>query len=261
MRTAVFLFAALWISTPALAQTDLQAPANHYIDHLTLAINDFEKGIQELQERTGVKPRDIGRDALLGTQSAVVSLGEHTFLQVLAPDPKADPEGIDPELKPLVLDRINAFSELTPFGWAVGTHNFERSRILLGRAGIRMTDLAAGNLKKGWGRGIEWEWSRITRPDSRVTPVVLRREQDGRRPQDRAPGDCTLSEFRIFSRNYKLLHGLVAVTLLDVATEGAEEDALRFELACDGETVVFEPVSLMTLTAPPKRPLDSPSSR
>lgn len=250
MRTTILFLAALWLSSTVLAQTDLERPANNYIDHLTLAINDFEAGIEALHGLTGVKPRNLGRDAALGTQSAVISLGPDTFLQIVAPDPKANPELIDPELKPRVLDRIQGLTDLTPFTWAIGTENMERTRLLLRRAGLRTADPVEGSLKKGWGRAMTWDRAWITRPDSRVTPQVVQWAKKGKRPQDRAPGACTLTELRVFSRNYKLLHALIAVTVLENAEpEGSDEDALQFTLDCDGEEVVFERASLMGLTA------------
>ncbi len=254
MRNTLFLFIVLWLSAPALAQSGLQEPANHYIEHLTLAINDFDQGLDDLRRITGVRPREIGSDAQLGTQSAVIGLGDNTYLQVMGPDPKADLSTIDPELKTLVLDRIMEFSELTPFGWAIGTHNMDRTRHLLRRAGLRTSEVATGSRKKGWGRAMEWDWARITRPDSRVVPMIVQWPVDTKRPLDRAPSGCALRELRVFTRNYKSIHALISITLLDAEPEGAEEDAFRFTLECDGDEVVFDPVSLMGITKPPARP-------
>lgn len=252
MRKSLAVLAALWISNPLSAQqTEPEERANHYVDHLLLAINDLERGVEEVKRLTGVRPRFDGRDAQLGTRSSVIGLGGEAYLEIIAPDPKADPAAIDPELKPLILDRVAKFDSLTPFLWVIGTGNLERTLLFARRAGSRPSEIYQGMRKRSWGRRLDWTWARVWRPDSRVTPVFMQWGAETKPPQSRAPEGCELTGLKINSRNFKSLHTLIATTQVEAEVEGSEEDSLRFTLQCRGEEVVFEPVSLTGVWEPP----------
>ena len=59
----------------------------HYIDHIVIGIHDLEKGIASIEDLTGVKPVYGGAHPSLGTHNALISLGNRTYLEILAPNP------------------------------------------------------------------------------------------------------------------------------------------------------------------------------
>ena len=254
MKLFMLFLAILCLSGSAMGQVPEDQRANHYIDHIILAVNDLDKGMDEVHRLTGVKPREDGSNAQLGTRSAVIALGPRTYLEIMAPDPEADMAQTDPDLRPLVLDTIRGFESLTPFMWVIGTENMALSRTLARRVSIHTQDPLRGERQKGWRRGYEWDWTWIYRPESRVTPWFVQWPEDARRPGDRAPGDCTLSELRAFSKNYKSVQGLIAATQVEAVPVGADEDALQFTLECNGEEIVFGPVELTETIQPPAAP-------
>lgn len=255
MLRTILAILALSLSMPLLAQKSAEGPrANHYLDHLVLGIDDLEKGVDDVQRLTGVQPKFDGRDTRLGTQSAVIGLGGEAFLEIMAPDPKADPSAIDPELKALFLDRLATFESLTPFRWAVGSTNLEKTKWLARRAGSHTTDAADGSRQRGWGRTVDWTWMRVYRPESRVTPLFVQWSADTRPPQHRAPDGCTLDGLEIYSRNFKSIQALLTALQIDAEPIGSDNDSLKFMLECNGSEVVFEPVSLIE-TKPVPRPL------
>jgi len=80
------------------------------VDHVLLGIGDLQKGIDELESRTGVRAAFGGVHPGRGTQNALISLGEHHYLEILAPNPKEKGgEGVD---------QLRGLTVLTPFGWA-----------------------------------------------------------------------------------------------------------------------------------------------
>ena len=242
MRKTNLFAIAVSISLPLFAQGQSAAPrADHYVDHVVLGINDLERGMDAVARMTGVKPRFDGNDPRLGTHSAVIALGEDSFLEIMAPDPKADPAAIVAETRPVFLDRLAALEELTPFQWAIGTGNLDLSLRLARRAGNRPSNIMDGSRKLKWGRELDWNYGLVWRPVSAITPLFVQWKSDTKPPQTRARGNCQLTALKIQSRNYKAVHALIAATQVDAVPEGAEEDALTFTLSCGGKEVVFEP--------------------
>jgi hypothetical protein len=253
MTRTFLLLALLPFSLSLPAQSGEQAQrANHYFDHLVVAINDLDRGVKEVERITGVLPKYDGSDAQLGTHSAVIGLGDNAFLEIIAPDPKADPGRVDAELKPLILDRLNTFESLTPFGWAIGTSNLERTRAFARQSSTRTSEAMPGSRKRSWGRQTRWEWSRVIRPESYVMPQFVQWDADTSPPQDRAPKGCALSNLKVYSRTYKSVHALIATMQVDVESAGAEEESISFSLDCPRGEVVVEGISLMGPSGPPE---------
>ncbi len=245
MRTViVFLITSVFSVSLGAQDNEPEKRANHYLDHVVLGVNDLDAGISAFRQLTGITAKKDGRDKQLGTHSAIVGLGEDMFLEIISPDPKADPEALDPELRTFVYDRIVRQEELTPFLWAVGTSNLERTSFFARRAGSRASDLMEGSRKRGWGRSQAWTWFRVIRPESRVMPIFIQWDNQKKRPQERAPQGCTLQAVHAETRNFKSLQALVATMQVDVDVAGAETESMTLTLDCPTGEVVLGPLPL-----------------
>lgn len=239
----VLAFALPLVATAQEAPQQQQR-ADHYIDHIVLGIQDLERGTEEVHRLTGVKPKFDGRNAADGTHSAIIALGDKTFLEIRAPDPKADTSAIDPELAAKSRDRLENYAALTPFGWAIGTGNVELSRNLSTRAGSRVTDTFEGARSRSMSREINWTWFGVRSPESTVSPIFVHWHDAKKRPQDRAPGSCELTGIHINTRFYKVTHNLIAATRIDAEATSSEDESLTFSLDCPRGEVVFEGITL-----------------
>src|SRR5882762_6294902 len=57
------------------------------LDHILLGCNVLDKGIEFVQEGTGVLPATGGVPPARGTRHAPLSVGERRYLEIIAPDP------------------------------------------------------------------------------------------------------------------------------------------------------------------------------
>jgi len=69
------------------------------IDHVIWAVPDLDQGVELFREMSGVTPTTGGVHPGRGTRNSLVSAGENTYLEIIAPDPGQMP--LDPEETPV----------------------------------------------------------------------------------------------------------------------------------------------------------------
>src|SRR5689334_1224334 len=90
-------------------------PSAPRVDHVMLGVADLDAGVREFEERTGVAPRYGGEHPRLGTHNAIASLGDGTYVEIIAPRPgTATAPG---------LEALRTLGHPTPVGWAVAVAN------------------------------------------------------------------------------------------------------------------------------------------
>jgi hypothetical protein len=105
------------------------APAAQ-VDHILLGIDDLDRGVQAFEESTGIKPVYGGKHPG-GTHNALVSLGDGTYLEIIAVQ-----KGVAP---PADFAGIEQLHTLTPIGWAVSSKDSAELRKRLDAAGLAVT--------------------------------------------------------------------------------------------------------------------------
>lgn len=120
------------------------------IDHLVYVCASLEEGVARVRKTLGVDPVPGGRHPRWGTRNALVGLGERTYLEIVAPDPDAEPPG---EPRPFGLDRLSPPRLAT---WAVRASGLEERVARAAAEGVDLGPVLAGSRERADGTVLTW---------------------------------------------------------------------------------------------------------
>ena len=120
------------------------------IDHLVYKAPDLAGAVTEVEELLGVRARAGGQHIGLGTHNALLALGPHTYLEIIAPDP-GQPAPSAP--RPLGLDGVRR-SGLA--GWAIACHDIHAAVAQARRRGYDPGEVASMQRATPTGAVLRW---------------------------------------------------------------------------------------------------------
>src|SRR5882762_7641303 len=156
------------VSWAADSEEEDQVPA--LLDHLILGCNDLDRGIDLVEENTGVRPAIGGVHPGRGTRNALLSLGERRYLEIIAPDPAQHEIVHFPQIRAMTDPRL--------IGWAVHPPDIAAIAKQLGENKIAFQGPDDGSRKRPEGRILTWKTVNLA---------------------DDAPKRCSLTYFEIMS--------------------------------------------------------------
>ncbi len=161
------------------------------LDHLVYAVPDLDAAVDALTARLGVRPAAGGRHPGRGTHNALLSLGDDSYLELIAPDP-AQPTPDAP--RAFGLDAVTAPLLRT---WAIKAPDID-ARIERARgAGFDPGDVEPGSRATPDGAMLEWRLARAGRGQGDwLVPFLIDWSSAAHPPARRAPGGCSLVELR-----------------------------------------------------------------
>ena len=166
-----------------------QVPA--LLDHLILGCKDLDRGIDLVEENTGVRPAIGGVHPGRGTRNALLSLGERRYLEIIAPDPA--------QQKIVHFPQIREMREPRLIGWAVHPTDIVAIAKQLSENKIAFQGPDDGSRKRPDGGVLTWKTVNLADDRQGLLPFFIEWSADSVHPSKDAPKRCSLAYFEIMS--------------------------------------------------------------
>lgn len=193
------------------------------LDHILLGIDDLDRGIAFMEERTGVRAAFGGVHPGRGTQNALLRLGTRRYLEIIAPDPKQTSLDAYPELREMHEPRL-----LT---WAVHTDDIVAVAKKVTDAGFAIDGPEDGSRARPDGKILHWKALRLKDDRGGLLPFFIEWGRDSGHPSVDAPEGCRLIHFAATSAEPEELRGVVARLGVELGVKRAAKSQLRARIA------------------------------
>jgi len=210
---------ALAVPSLALAanaeDADDDVPA--LLDHIILGCNDLDRGIEAVEEATGVRPAVGGVHPGRGTRNALLSLGERRYLEIIAPDPAQE--------KIVHFPQIHQMTDPRLIGWAVHPPDIAAVVKQLRENQIAFTGPDDGSRKRPDGRVLNWKTVNLADDRGGLLPFFIEWSADSVHPSKDAPARCDL-DFEILSADPEELSSTLKRIGLDLPVQRSDKARL-----------------------------------
>lgn len=190
------------------------------VDHIVYGVEDLQAGIDDLAWRLGVRAVYGGKHVGRGTHNALLALGGHSYLEIIAIDPD-QPNHAGPVA--FGLDRIR-LPRLV--GWATRVTDIEARARQAVQRGYDPGPVQAMNRLRADGTLLEWRLTRHTPdPDMLVLPFMID-WGESEHPSQTLPAGVTLVQLRAEHPNPAAVQPLLAAMDIDLPVDKGPEAAL-----------------------------------
>jgi len=208
-------------------------PSTVPVDHVILAVDTLERGIELLRNATGLTPIHGGVHPGRGTQNALLGLGQGRYLELIAPNP----DDTAASARATAAARrvyYRQFRRLTPVGWAVHVSDIGAERERLVRAGLRPGPITPGSRETGDRRLLRWQTLNPWGQERGVLPFVIAWDAATPHPSTTAPAGCALSGLQIVSPSADSLRSSFVRAGWPMSVVRGAPEHLELTLACPG---------------------------
>ncbi len=217
LTTGALAVPAISLAESAEDADDDDVPA--LLDHILLGCNDLDRGIELVEEATGVRPALGGVHPGRGTRNALLSLGERRYLEVIAPDPAQSQIVHYPQLRSLTDPRL--------IGWAVHPPDIAAVAKLLQENKVEFKGPDDGSRKRPDGRVLNWKTINLADDRHGLLPFFIEWSSDSVHPSKDAPAKCTLDYFEIMSADPEELSSAFKRIGLDLPVQRSDKARLH----------------------------------
>jgi hypothetical protein len=202
------------------------------IDHLVYACPDLDMAVDEITRLTGVRPQGGGQHPGLGTHNALLSLGDRTYLEIIAPDP-AQPHTGQP--MPFGLDHLDAPALRA---WAAAPDDLDAAVRKTRADGFDYGDIVSGHRRTPDNGEVSWRMTTYAHDGGVAVLPFLIDWGHQRHPAQTAPAGLRLIEFRIRTPKPNDVARQLRATSIDLPVDHADAPGLYAVLAGPGNTRV-----------------------
>jgi hypothetical protein len=210
------------VFTPLLTWAATEVPS--LLDHVLLGCNDLDRGIDFVEQHTGVRATFGGVHPGRGTRNALLSLGERRYLEVIAPDPKQD--RIE-EFAQKQVAQLKQLSSPRLIGWAAHPGDLEKFSAHLREASISFDGPRPGARQRPDGKLLQWKTLNLKDDKDGLLPFFIEWSANSLHPSADAPKGCNITNFGAVTPSTDELTKIVTLLQLDLPVSRGGNPALR----------------------------------
>ena len=191
-------------------------------DHMLLGCGDLDKGVELVERHLGVRAAFGGVHPGRGSRNALLSLGEHRYLEIIAPDPQ-QPRSAD-------VRQLYRIESPRLIGWAAHVDDIATVERRLTAAGIAFEPVRAGSRQRPSGETLRWKALSLRDDKGGLLPFFIEWSKDATHPAVDAPKGCQVDRFEIAAPRPDEVRAQAAKLQLDVNVVNGAKATLRAEL-------------------------------
>jgi hypothetical protein len=191
-------------------------------DHMILGVDDLDRGIAFVEERTGVRAVFGGVHPGRGTRNALLALGGRRYLEIIAPDPE---QHVQPQYSTLPQMR-----EPRLVGWAVHTDDIAAVAKKIHDPGFAIQGPADGSRARPDGKVLHWKSFRLEDDRGGLLPFFIEWSRDSAHPSVDAPAGCRLTRFYAVAPKPEDLSAAYTRLDVEVVVERGEKAQLHAQI-------------------------------
>jgi hypothetical protein len=154
------------------------------LDHLIVGARDLDEGIAYLEKLSGYRAAYGGSHPGRGTRNALLKLGSHSYLEIVAPDPAQPVLLWHKELPELEKPRL--------VGWAERVNDINALAARLKKRGVEIIGPTPGSRTRPNGETLRWTLLLRAEDHEGILPFYIAWDSTSPHPSDDAPGGCLL---------------------------------------------------------------------
>ncbi len=189
------------------------------LDHIILGCNDLDRGLEAVEEATGVRPVIGGVHPGRGTRNALLSLGERRYLEIIAPDPAQQKIVHFPQIRQMTDPRL--------IGWAVHPPDIAAVAKQLRENQVAFTGPDDGSRKRPDGHVLNWKTVNLADDRGGLLPFFIEWSAGSVHPSKDAPAHCDLDYFEILSADPEELSTTLKRIGLDLPVQRSDKARLH----------------------------------
>jgi len=186
------------------------------LDHVLLGSADLDAGIAFVEQHLGIRAAFGGVHPGRGTQNALLSLGDHRYLEIIAPDPKQQDTNTTPMFRADLIAELKSLATPRLVGWAVHPGNLDAFAQKLREAGVAFQGPTLGSRKRPDGRLLQWKTLNLDDDKSGLLPFFIEWSADSPHPSTDAPVGCSVGHFELATPDPEALARKTTLLGLDV---------------------------------------------
>jgi len=211
-RRLFLAFAGGALVAPAVSWAADEDDVPALLDHIILGCSDLDRGIDLLEQNTGVRP------TFGGVHPGRLSLGERRYLEIMAPDPKQQDIVRFPQIRQMTNPRL--------IGWAVHTGDIAAAAKRLRENQIAFQGPDDGSRKRPDGRVLHWKTLNLADDRHGLLPFFIEWSADSLHPSADAPAGCRLEYFKVMNPDRDELSQAFQRIGIDVPVERSDRARL-----------------------------------